>query len=228
MCGRYLLRHMPDEVHTPWKVYWKDIQLFQPRFNIGPGQSAPVIVADAGEWIVRPLTWGFRPHWAKKSYAKINATAENLFDSKMFKHSALHRRCLVLADGFYEPKGPKEKKYRPWYVFQFNNSRPFAFAGIWTSFKSDTEADYDNFTIITCEPNSQIAPVHDRIPVLFDTEHWELAEQWIDSSVNDIATLKQVLQPREYLSMHSYRVPDHAKNPRNEGPSCIERVNESE
>ena len=116
MCGRFtLVQRLPylrlNEIDD--FVINNDFELY----NIAPYDKGHVIFEDDGEVKVDLMNWGFRPSWAKASYAKINAKSENMFDGKMFKHSALHRRCLIVADGFYEPRGPKTQKQRPWYYF---------------------------------------------------------------------------------------------------------------
>lgn len=209
MCGRYLLRNAPeDATHNLWSEYWQQIQLeFEgPRFNISPSQSAWVLLA-AEDLRARKLIWGFKPAWSQFN-PQINARAESLFTSKMFQHSARNKRCLVLADGFYEPKGAKTQKNRPWYLFEYEDQRSFAMAGIWLD---------EGFTIITSEPNTQVQPIHDRMPVIMAREHWHT---WLNLET-DQATLAQLLAPKETPGLNFRPVSDTAKKPSNEGPQCI-------
>ncbi|MBA3564499.1 MAG: SOS response-associated peptidase family protein [Gammaproteobacteria bacterium] len=108
MCGRYQLNKIPREIREwfPPTWRWKFPGDITPRFNIAPSSKALVVRMDEQGPVGEMLTWGFRPHWMQqKSEAQINARAETLFETRMFRQSAQSRRCLVIADGFYEPKG---------------------------------------------------------------------------------------------------------------------------
>ncbi|WP_144392850.1 SOS response-associated peptidase [Pleionea sediminis] len=216
MCGRYLLRNQPDWAnHTPWNQYWEDISQFVPRYNIAPSQQCPVIINNDGQPQLVAMQWGFRPTWAKLSFAKINSRGETLFSSKMFSKAAHQTRCLVPADGFYEPKGDSSQKTRPWHLFQYEDRHVFMMAGIWTHHQSESE-DYLNFSIVTTEANSLMKPIHHRMPVILEKEQWAL---WLNSSEDE---LQSSLESREYTGLLHYPVGDTAKNPRNEGPECAE------
>jgi putative SOS response-associated peptidase YedK len=212
-----LLRNQPEwATHTPWQDYWQEIDLFTPRYNIAPSQECPVVIFENEQPQLVSMRWGFRPSWAKASFAKINSRSETLFDSKMFAHAARRTRCLVPADGFYEPKGPATHHARPWQLFEFEDRRVFMMAGIFTRFSSANE-NYWNFSIVTTQANSFIAPVHSRMPVILEPDHWN---HWLTQS--DESKLKTLLSSRDYPSLITYPVGEQAKNPRNEGPACAE------
>lgn len=209
MCGRYLLRDAPaGTVHLPWRDYWRniDLRLDHPRYNIAPGQIARVITA-ADEPDAQKLPWGFKPAWSNFA-PQINARAETLFTSPMFKHTAQKSRCLVLADGFYEPLGDKAAKNRPWFLFEYAAESLFAMAGIWLP---------SGFTIVTCAANHVVAPIHNRMPLLLAPEQWQT---WLDSSTPTPALMK-LLQPSDYPGLTCRAVGDRAKHPDAEGPACI-------
>jgi putative SOS response-associated peptidase YedK len=211
MCGRYLLRNAPKhESHTLWRQYWREVSVFSPRYNVCPSEQSPVLMQKNGQVVRETLQWGFKPSWSSYNPV-INARAETVLSSKMYRESILQRRSLVLADGFYEPRGPRGAKNRPWYVFEYEDGRSFSFAGIWIN---------GGFTLITCEANSLIAPIHERMPLIVDPLD---EEQWIaeDLGEPDIARL---LLPREYPGMSSRPVSDYVKKAGNEGPQCIANV----
>ncbi|MCW8193805.1 SOS response-associated peptidase [Proteobacteria bacterium 005FR1] len=211
MCGRYLLRNAPkEETHPLWSEFWRNISVFSPRFNICPSEESPVIRRVAGELVCEPLKWGFKPSWSKY-HPVINARAENVFSSKMYRKSLLQRRCLVLADGFYEPKGPQGAKNRPWYLFEYEDGRSFCFAGLWIN---------EGFTLITCEANSLIAAIHDRMPLIIDPRD---QERWLAGDLDEHG-IQELLMPRDYPGMISRPVSDYVKKPGNEGPQCIAAV----
>lgn len=211
MCGRYLLRNPVESAcDPPWSQFRRELGVFAPRYNICPGESSAVIRRCHHEVLCEGLKWGFKPAWSKYNPV-INARAESLLRSKMFQESAHYRRCLVLADGFYEPKGPRGAKNRPWYLFEFADQRTFAIGGIWIE---------EGFTIITCDANSLISPIHDRMPLIIDRRNWEA---WLDHEL-DGASLMSLLQPWEYEGMITRPVSDYVKKPGNEGPQCTENI----
>ncbi len=220
MCGRYLLRNQPEwATHTLWRDYWQEIDLFTPRYNIAPSQECPIVIFDGAKPQLVSMRWGFRPSWAKPSFAKINSRGETLFNSKMFSSAARKTRCLIPADGFYEPKGPSNQKYRPWQLFEFEDQRTFMMAGIYTHFHSDQE-EYWNFSIITTDANSLMAPIHSRMPVILEQANW-----WTWLTENNSNKVSAMLQSREYPSLKYFPVGDQVKNPRNEGPKCAQPAN---
>lgn len=214
MCGRYLLRNAPPDTQMSWREYRDRIMgvYSGPRYNICPSDSCVILRNVGGQIIADALKWGFKPSWSKYQ-PSINARAEGLLESKMFKGAALHNRCLVVADGFYEPKGPSGQKSRPWHLFQYPDFRTFAIAGIWLN---------DGFTIVTVEANSQVGPIHDRMPHILPPENWS---PWLDPTVTDEAAIQAMLEPRDYPGLEAIPVTDYAKKPGNEGPQCIERAN---
>ncbi len=214
MCGRYLLRNAPEDAELgPWREY-ADLmrgEITTPRYNICPSQDCVVLRIVDGKKVCEPIPWGFKPSWSKYN-PLINAKSENLFQSKMFKGPTKHHRCLIIADGFYEPKGPSGTKNRPWYLFQYQDKHTFAIAGIVTD---------SGFAIITTAANSVVSPVHDRMPLILAPEHWD---RWLDPNVQEEVELADLLQSREYKGMESYEVGNYVKKPGNEGPQCVEAV----
>ena len=127
MCGRYTIRELrlleaaldaiaeQDDVIPPYKIA---------TFNAAPSQLLPVAYLDAkGKRIIAAMKWGFVPVWTreKPKFTPINAVSETAPTSRMFRQAFSRRRCLIPADGFYEPKGPKTQKHRPWYFFQMRD-----------------------------------------------------------------------------------------------------------
>lgn len=216
MCGRYLLRNAPEDAELgPWQEFADSMRglITTPRYNICPSQDCLLLRVVEGNKVVESLPWGFKPSWSKYN-PLINAKAENLFSSKMFKHSAKKQRCLVIADGFYEPKGPSGSKNRPWYLFQYKDKRTFAIAGIWLD---------SGFAIITVAANELVNPIHNRMPHILPSTYWD---RWLDPKVNDEVEIEYLLKPENYDEMECYQVSNYVKKPGNEGPQCSEQIAE--
>jgi len=231
MCGRYLLREKPDwATHSQWKDYWADIQPFTARFNIAPSQRATVVYWDAQSPRVASMQWGFRPSWSKASFSKINARSETVFESKMFATSAHTKRCLIPADGFYEPKGSATQRNRPWHLFEHHDKAAFMMAGLWTTFEEPSVEDepFENsqsgslsFCILTTAANQLVSPIHHRMPIIVPQAFWE---QWLSDSSKD--SMLPLLSSREYSGMHHFRVAETVKNVSQDIADCAEPVDE--
>jgi putative SOS response-associated peptidase YedK len=116
------------------------------------------------------MKWGLIPFWAKDpaiGNKMINARSETLLEKPSFKQAFARRRCLVIADGFYEwQKGAGPKGRAQPYLFRRNGGDPFAFAGLWEKWKNPTGEEVETCTIITCAANEIVATVHERMPCM--------------------------------------------------------------
>lgn len=170
MCGRYAVSTPTEQLAAHF-----DAQLpaeWQPRHNAAPSQTLPVLLND-GSRAIHLLSWGFTPAWSP-STRLINARAETLTEKPTFRSAFQRRRCLVLADAFYEWQATGNGKRKQPMRFALSNSKPFAFAGIWEQ-HDETAA----FLIITTAPNTLVAPVHNRMPVILPPEAYAL---WLDNN----------------------------------------------
>lgn len=214
MCGRYTSR-FSDERHLAQDL--GDIPYFEPRYNIAPQQTAPIIRMVDGQPRFEELRWGFRPTWLKdKNKAQINARAEKVFEKRMFKHSALNRRCLVLASGWYEwrNEGPKKQPY----LFHLRDDGLFAFAGIWTRWHGENDEYVDSYAIITTSANSKATEIHNRMPVLLDEKTQDI---WLDQPTLDSDKLGKTLCPYMHTDLETYPVSQYVNSPRNTEQTCI-------
>lgn len=217
MCGRYTSR-FSDKQQLPDSI--GPIPRFKPRYNIAPQQQAPVIRFLDGKPSFAELHWGFQPSWLKdKNKAQINARAETLFTKPMFKHSALQRRCLVLASGWYEWQ-QREHGKQP-YLFHLSADSLFAFAGIWTSSQAQQGAqpDSDSYAIITTDANPLAAAVHKRMPVVLTKQ---ACERWLDANNNDLQALSALLVPYAGNDLQSYAVSTYVNSPQHTDQACIQ------
>ena len=219
MCGRFTITLEPAFFQKEFEL-GKTPSEWQPRYNVAPGQNIPV-VTEAENRDVSMLRWGLIPHWAKdisNGSRMINARAETIQEKPSFRAAFKQRRCLILADGFYEwQKSDSKKTPKIPYRFTLIDNRPFAFAGLWESWHSPENDEIQSCTIITCPPNDLVARIHNRMPVILDSSTcW----RWLaDKSSSDLADL---LKPYPSEAMSAYPVGLWVNNPRNEHARCIE------
>jgi putative SOS response-associated peptidase YedK len=151
----------------------------------------------------------------------INARAETLAEKPSFKNAFKRRRCLVLADGFYEwVKRPGEKAKTPYYIRMDDNS-PFAFAGLWEEWQGKDGSQLQSATIITTEPNELIAPLHNRMPVILPADRYQ---EWLAPQELKPAELQPLLEPYTAHGMQAFPVSTLVNNPTNDLPEAIQPV----
>lgn len=219
MCGRFSLA-ASDAEQLARRFAFSSTQLeWRPSYNIAPTEAALAVVAGrGGERQAAALRWGLIPFWAKDAKigaTMINAKAETLAERPAFKESLESRRCLVLADGFYEWE--KAGKARHPIRYTLASGEVFAFAGLWARWRGPAGM-VESCTIVTTETNELIRPVHDRMPVILSEEAERL---WLDLGVQELRTLESVLRPLPGGSMRATRVSEAVNSVKNKGPECV-------
>lgn len=184
-----------------------------------------VLREGASQRRVVPMRRGLIPFWAKDAkagYRMINAVGETAAVKPAFRSAFKARRCLILADGFYEWR--KEGKAGiPNYIF-LKTREPFAFAGMWETWKSPEGESVVSCTIVTTTPNEFIAPIHNRMPVILSQETESL---WLDPVTQDPAVLMALLVPSPPELLDSSEVSTLVNSPKNSGPECIQPAPET-
>lgn len=222
MCGRYTLRSRLNRVLDQFAIETADFE-WEPRYNIAPTQSAPVILIDQGERAIAPLRWGLIPSWAKEASIgarMINARGETVAEKPAFRAAFKRRRCLVPADGYYEWKKEGTKK-QPCY-FHLADDQSFALGGLWEEWNGEIKGEmkpWRTFTIITTEANSQTAPVHDRMPLILGESDWDL---WLDPKFEDKQKLQAMIQPwaeDDFFEIDA--VSTLVNSPKNDSAECV-------
>ncbi|MFQ5542681.1 MAG: SOS response-associated peptidase, partial [Candidatus Binatia bacterium] len=181
MCGRYTQTASPENLLFRFGFDDHGITL-RPRYNLAPGQDAPTVISD-GTRVHRMMHWGLVPSWAKDASIgnrMINARAETLTEKRTFKALLGRKRCLVLADGFYEWQKRERGKLPMRFVLK--DREPFAFAGLWDSWRRPDGNELQSFTIITTGANDLLRPVHGRMPVILDREG---EGEWLNMDLKD-------------------------------------------
>jgi putative SOS response-associated peptidase YedK len=216
MCGGYTVKTQrsrlaglfgfPDE--TPELPF---------RYNVRPTQAVPVVrPAAAGGRELVTLEWGLIPSWSRDGKGYINARGDTVAEKPAFRSAFRKRRCLLVADGFYEWQKAVGRK-QPWH-FRLKDGGPFAFAGLWEPWKNGEGKAVETCALITTEPNDVVKPVHDRMPVILDSAAYVA---WLDPSA-EIDVLKELLRPCAADGMEGFPVGLYVNSSRNEGPRCIE------
>jgi len=227
MCGRFTHRLTWQQLYDLYRLTaprpdprQREPDL-KPRYNVAPTQMVPIVRLDpAGQREIAMLRWGLIPFWAKDDkigYKTINARAETVATAPSFRAAFKKRRCLVPANGFYEWKKVEDGSKQP-YLIGVRDGSPFSFAGLWERWDKG-EAPVETFTIITGEPNSLVADLHNRMPVILDPDDYDA---WLMAA--DTAIPQALLQPFPAQLMQAYPVSKRVNSPKNDTPDMIARL----
>lgn len=202
MCGRFVLISDLKTIQNDFDI--QDILCeHQPSWNIAPSQSVPVIIRHNGSNQLVSYKWGLIPYWSKDPLIAnklINARSETVDKKPSFRDAFKKRRCLIVADGFYEWK--KEGKSKVPQYFYLKSGRPFGFAGLYETWTSPDKKEINTCTIITTDANELVKPVHDRMPVILPKDKERV---WLDSDLVAASALLTILKvyPAEEMNYKS-------------------------
>ncbi len=220
MCGRFTLTMDIEDLQESFPGV--DFGLYlKPNYNIAPSQGI-LAIPNSDRTKASLFHWGLIPPWSKEkniSYKMINARSETLAEKPSFKKPFRSRRCLVLADGFYEWKKENGTKI-PTYI-RLKSGRPFAFAGLWEKWMEGGQSPVHSCTIITTEANELLQAVHHRMPVILSQKDYDL---WLNSEEESPETLQKLLVPYDSDKMEYYPVSTLVNNPRHNNSDCIKAV----
>jgi putative SOS response-associated peptidase YedK len=228
MCGRYTLR-------TPLSVLSEQFLFdlgplageseLRPRYNIAPTQEIAAVrrpAAGSGRELAL-FRWGLIPSWAKDAKlaaSMINARAETVAEKPAFRSAFSRRRCLVLADGYFEWQ--KVGKAKQPHYYRLASGQPFAFAGLWETWRGPAGSEgppVESCTILTTAANELAANVHDRMPVILDPADYD---RWLDTAKVERDELLALLQPYSARDMQVQPVSQRVNSVRNDDPACVE------
>lgn len=219
MCGRFTLSTPPANLARlfalPEQPDW------QPKYNIAPTQPVPTVLVGGQGRTFRLMRWGLIPHWAKDlkiGSRLINARSETAAQKPAFRSALKKRRCLIVADGFYEWKRLDGGKKQPYHIRR-KDGQPFGFAGLWGRWE-DPDADLvESCTILTTAADELISQLHDRMPVILQPEHYDL---WLDPEVQKVEVIQPLLSPTPTGDMTIFPVSPMVNRPATDNPGCIE------
>ncbi|MEK7434226.1 MAG: SOS response-associated peptidase [Cyanobacteriota bacterium] len=186
MCGRYTITKNREKIEEFFNIKDSDF-LYSEIFNAYPSQELPIITSSEKDKMSF-FKWGLIPFWSKDpsiSNKLINARSETIIEKPSFKPSFKKRRCLVIADGYYEWKtiGKEKQPYR----IKLKTDQLFAMAGIYDFWKDGNDNIIKTFSIITTSANDFLSEIHSRMPVIFDQK--EQLKLWLDNSTDEIKAL---------------------------------------
>ena len=218
MCGRYVLHSSTHEIQARFGLS-ETIHVVEPRYNAAPTQQLPVIVQRGAERRMKWMRWGLVPSWAKAinpNVSTFNARAEGISEKPMYRGPIRRQRCLVPADGFYEWHAEGTKK-QPYFIHRADDAL-FAFAGLYDRYRQPDGTDLWSYTIITTEPNAEIAPLHHRMAVILRPEN---EEEWLAPDITDPMQVARLLRPYLDGELAVYPVSSRVNNARLDGPEMI-------
>ncbi|HEY3375953.1 MAG TPA: SOS response-associated peptidase [Armatimonadota bacterium] len=196
-----------------------------PRYNIAPGQPVAVI-PNTPTLRLDHFLWGLVPSWAKEpgiGMRLINARAETLAEKPAFRAALRRRRCLILADGFYEWFQPPEQRAKIPLAFRLHPPRLFAFAGLWEVWQSPDGGELYTVTIITTAANAFISQFHQRMPVILEPADYAA---WLDPEERTPREMIRLLSPLAPERLEAFPVSPIVNNARIDQPVCLEPVGE--
>src|SRR3954468_230147 len=218
MCGRYCISSAPEAIRALFR--YREQPNFPPRYNVAPTQPVPIVRLAEGHRQFALVRWGLIPAWVKdsKDYSLlINARAESVNDQPAFRNAMKRRRCLFPADGFYEWK-PHPRGKRPYFA-RPKAGGPIAFAGLWETWMGPNGEEMETAAIVTTAANSQLAPLHGRMPVILPPEAFNL---WLDHGNVDAETAATLIGPAREDLLEVHPVSDAVNRAENDKPELIE------
>lgn len=223
MCGRITLTTPAQMVAEHFEV--AEVPSLEPRYNIAPSQPVAVVRQrrSVPERTLEMRIWGLVPAWAREPAVGarlINARAETVPQKRAYRDAFRRRRCLVVADGFYEwqPRGRNPKQ--PYHVTP-QGVELFAIAGLYERWMGAEGGPLDTCTLITTEANERMRPVHARMPVLLPREAWAT---WLDPEPGNIEELQALLRPSPVETLRLQPVGLRVNDTRHDDPECIRPI----
>jgi putative SOS response-associated peptidase YedK len=216
MCGRFVRKTDVRDLFNVFSAEALD-SVLEPSYNIAPRQPIAVVMEEGKRKIVT-MQWGLIPSWAKDpkiGYKMINARSETILEKPSFRNAFKNRRCLIIADGFYEWKTQGKIK-TPVYIY-LKDASPFGMAGIYEIWKPQAGEPIRTCSIITTEANEFMKSIHHRMPVLMDKKDHDT---WLDPTTDE-KTLVSLLKPFDPLKMQCHEVSTEVNSPFHNAEDCI-------
>ncbi len=201
----------------------------EPNYNVTPRTEVPIVaVSEEHGRVLDRVRWGLVPSWAddvKIGDKLINARGETIRTKPAYRHAFAKRRCLVPADGFYEWKrDPALKTKQPFYIHSTEGEVPFAFAGVYATWRDKTVEDAPwlrSCAIVTTGANGVMEKIHNRMPVILDAKHFD---EWLDPANTDLDALESLLVPAPENVIDMYPIRSLVNKPANNFAELLEPI----
>ncbi len=227
MCGRARLASDYSEIRIQLRIGDQiAAPNLKPTWNLAPMQNSLIVTLDeAGQRAPMVARWSLLPFWSKEEklpYATFNAKGEGIEAKSSFREPFRKRRCLVPIDGFYEWQklDPKGKEKQPYNISRADG-RIMTLAGLWDRWTSPAGETIRSFTVITTTPNSVMARIHDRMPVILAPEDWP---RWLGEAPASVDELKGLFVPCPDAALRVWPVGRAVGNVRNDGPELAQPI----
>jgi putative SOS response-associated peptidase YedK len=230
MCGRYVLATPVDELARYFEARESPTveESVHQSYNVAPTVDVAGLLHDReGTRLLDAFHWGLIPSWAKDpsiGNRMFNARAESLMSKPAFRQAFTTRRVAVIADGFYEWRKDADKRRQPFYIVRADGA-PMTFAGLWAVWRDREGGEQSPWirscTIITTDANEEVAPIHDRMPVLLEKEN---LDAWLEIDGPGPEELESYLRPAPAGSLILRAVGRRVGNVRNDDPGLLEAV----
>jgi putative SOS response-associated peptidase YedK len=245
MCGRYASSRRPEDLVEEFEIDKVEVaEPLPPDYNVAPTKQVYAVVqrpADpqdehgASERQLRSVRWGLVPFWAKDpsiGNKMINARMETVHEKPAYRRPFASRRCLLPADGYFEWYATEQKTKagkpvkQPFFIHPADGA-VLAMAGLYEVWRDKTRDDDDpqrflwSCTVITTSAEDSVGHIHDRMPLMVERDRWA---SWLDPSVDDPDTLKQLLVPAAPGRLEAYPVSTAVNSVRNNGPELLDAL----
>ncbi|MEH7419077.1 SOS response-associated peptidase [Neobacillus drentensis] len=224
MCGRFTLTATIEEIMDRFDIQsFLDEELFAPSYNIAPSQSVLAVINDGSSNRMGFLKWGLVPPWANDpsiGNKMINARAETITEKPSFRNAFKKKRCLIIADSFYEWKRHSDKTKTPMRI-KLRSNELFAMAGLWEGYKAPDGKRIHTCSVITTGPNELMKDIHDRMPVILKRKD---EPTWLNPEIGDKNILTPLLVPFDEGLMDTYEVSNMVNSPKNNSIELIQKI----
>lgn len=224
MCGRFIISRAPETYRALYG--YAEQPNFPARYNVAPTQPVPVVMRDRAERHFRLMRWGFWPGWLKDPAGfplVINARVETVAEKPTFRGALRHRRCVFLADGFYEwrREGTGRAARRTPFLIRMADGGPMPLAGLWETWAGADGSEVDTAAIVTCGANGTLAAIHHRMPAILPIE---AVPRWLDTAETDAGRAAALCKPCPDAWLDMKPVGQRVNDARNDDAGLIEPV----
>ena len=224
MCGRFTLTATIDEIMDRFDIQsFLNEELYAPSYNIAPSQQVLAVINDGSLNRMGFLKWGLVPPWANDpsiGNKMINARAETITEKPSFRQAFQKKRCLVIADSFYEWKRQSNQTKTPMRI-KLKSNELFAMAGLWEGYNTKDGKTLYSCSVITTGPNELMKEIHDRMPVILKREDEPV---WLNPTIADPKQLTALLRPYDEALMDTYEVSSMVNSPKNNSIELIQKI----